>query len=70
MTTIVRSPYFLDHETQVKRSHDVSVIAVQLELADSGWPGEGSKADVARVRAARRLAWGRWMADVGEFTDE
>jgi hypothetical protein len=58
-----------DHETLVERSHAVSRIAVQMELPDSGWPGEGARADVERVRAARRISWARWMVEVGEIHD-
>jgi hypothetical protein len=52
-----------------ERSHEVALIATQLELADSGWPGEGAKADIARLQGARRIAWARWMAEVGEISD-
>lgn len=59
----------LDQETLIERSHAVSQIAVQMELPDSGWPGTGARADVERVRAARRIAFVRWCAEVGEIDD-
>jgi hypothetical protein len=58
-----------DRSTLDERSHNVSQIAVQLELPDSGWGAEGSRASVERVRAARRIAFVRWCAEVGEISD-
>jgi hypothetical protein len=67
MTT--RPTTFLDQETLVEREHEVAAIATQLELADSGWPGEGSRADIARLQGARHLAWMRWLVDDGQVSD-
>lgn len=69
MTTTMRPTYLLDAVVRAERKHEATLIASVLELDGSAWPGEGAAADVGRLQVARRIAWARWLAEVGEINE-
>lgn len=59
----------LDAETLVERTHAVAVIAEAMQMDRGVWDDAG---DLGRRRAARRIAWMRWLVRrgaVGEGRD-
>lgn len=59
--------YVVDEQLLAIRRKTVSLIATQMELTGSAWPGEGARADVERIQVARRIAAVRWMTVTGRI---
>ena len=57
----------LDPRVMLERRHFVALIADAMEMDAVAWPGEGAKAQVGRLVAARRIAFARWCARNGEI---
>lgn len=59
--------YVVDEQLLAIRRKTALLIATQMELSGSAWPGEGAKADVERIQVARRIAAIRWMTVTGRL---
>lgn len=64
-TTTITHRVLLDVETLVERAHAAALIVEGLRGKD-GWKDDG---DLARRRAAKRLAFMRWAVEAGEISD-
>lgn len=59
-----------DAEILVGRAHVVALIGDTLEMDRATWPGEGARAEIERSRAARRIAFARWLVRQGGLNEQ